>query len=118
MPSNAARGAYYKARTKKWMEQQGYAVAYLECVRWVYRPGGERIPTKVDQFGSDLLAMSRDRLIFIQVKCGSPDRPKTLRKFGEYPFTRSPAILVWLVVWKLRARDPVVFDLTGAVTAG
>ena len=61
MASNAERGARAKSRTKKWLEAQGYQVADLERVYWIFTPKG-RLPTKKDQFASDLLAV-RDPLV-------------------------------------------------------
>ena len=114
MASNVSKGSYYKARTKKWLEGKGYQVAHLEKMHFIFTPKG-RIATKKDQFGSDLLAMNHRELVFVQVKFGSPDEPKTLAKFREFPFPHGGCIKIWLVVWKLRAREPQVIDLTDRV---
>jgi hypothetical protein len=114
MASNAARGARYKGKTKKFLEAQGYAVAHLEMVHWIFTPKG-RIATKRDQFGADLIAINRQLVLFVQVKFGSPDRPKTVAAFRQYPFPDDDLVRIWLVVWKLRDRVPQVLDLTEQV---
>ncbi len=114
MPSNAARGARYKAKTKKWLEASGYAVAHLEVVHWIFTPKG-RMATKRDQFGADLLAMDANGFLFVQVKFGAPDQPKTVARFRVYPWPRSRLVRLWLVVWKLRARAPEILDVTEQV---
>lgn len=108
MRSNAARGAYYKGRTRKWLTTLGWQVADMEIVRWIHRPGGRPIPVKRDQFGSDLLAMSGARLIFVQVKGGEAARggtfPAARRAFAEFKFP--PLVECIVVAWSPRARAP------------
>ena len=115
MRSNVARGAYFKSRTRKWLAQQGYEVADLEIVRWIFRPGG-RFPQKADQFGSDLLAVSGSRVLFVQVKGGEQARggtfPDARREFAKFQFPRWVSLLI--VAWPPRARHPrVVCGRTG-----
>ena len=116
MPSSVAKGNRAKSRTKKWLEAQGYAVAHMEKVHWIQTPRG-RIGVKRDQFGCDLLGMSRENgLVFVQVKLGSPAVPKSVLAFQLYPFPNSALVHVWIVAWKPRARQPLVIDVTGDVT--
>lgn len=114
--SSSAKGNYYKLRTKRWLEAQGYAVGFMERVMWV-RPKvvGERpIPIKVDQFGADLLAMNVSELIFVQAKlagrrdpqAGGTARMSALREFAKYPFP--PFVERWVVQWRPRAREPEI----------
>lgn len=111
MPSNASRGAYYKARTRKWLAGLGYQVVDLEVVRWVHRPGGAGVPVKRDQLGSDLMGVRADHLVFIQVKggaqaAGDGQFPSARREFEKYRFPRWAH--VWIVAWAPRARAPRV----------
>lgn len=106
--SNVARGAYYKARTRRWLEKQGYQVGDLEVVRWVGGPA-KRFPVKRDQFGSDLLAVSGDRLVFCQCKGGKSatgNFPDAKRLFDSFTFP--PGTAKWVVAWTPRAREPRV----------
>lgn len=114
MASNAARGAYFKGRTRKWLIAQGYQVADLEIIRWVFRPGGHRMPVKRDQFGSDLLAMSAGHIVFIQVKggaqaAGAGQFLDAQREFAKHQFPQ--AAHLWIVCWPPRARQPRVIHV-------
>lgn len=108
-PSNAKRGAYYKARTRRWLEKQGYQVFDMEVVRWIQR-GNIRIPVKHDQCGADLGAMSATELVFVQVKSGNVNGnfPSARRKFAEFTFP--PFVRRCVVAWARRARQPRVVD--------
>lgn len=117
MPSNAERGARAKGRTKTWLESFGYQVADLEKVYWVMTPKG-RLPTKRDQFASDLLAVKRHGfdgiagdeygVLFVQVKSGQSARggtfPNARRKFAEYSWPGCTTQVV--IAWPPRARQP------------
>lgn len=108
MTSNAARGAYFKARSKKWLESHGYQVGDLELVRWVYPPDRDPFPTKRDQFGSDLLAVKADAIVFVQVKGGKSAEggtfPAARRAFAVFTFP--PSVQCWVMAWAPRAREP------------
>lgn len=118
MPSNAARGARAKSRTKKWLEAQGYSVVDLEKVYWVMTPKG-RLPIKKDQMGADLLAVfSRDgpplsclppaSHLWVQVKSGQSAAhgtfPAARREFTRYAVPWQDAQVV--MAWPPRARQP------------
>jgi hypothetical protein len=109
--SNAQRGAYYKARTKQWLERLGYQVAAMEIVRWIPRDGEKPIPVKRDQFASDLLAMNATEIIFVQVKSGRGATPggtfpEAREKFEAFTFPLS--VQRWIVAWPRGARTPRV----------
>ena len=110
MPSNARRGAYYKARTKRWLIAQGWEVADMEVLKSVYPPGREPFFVKRDQWGADLIACraASDELALIQTKGGEAARggtfPAARRKFAKFTF---PSFVQrWVVAWAPRAREP------------
>jgi hypothetical protein len=108
MPSAVAKGQQWKLRTKRWLEQQGYAVAFLERVLHVQGKHG-LIPVKRDQMGSDLLAVSRDKVLFCQVKGGASRRGQlaaSRQAFSTYPL--APCCEAWIVLWAPHARDPEI----------
>ena len=110
MISSAKRGAYYKSRTRRWLEQRGWQVADMEVVRWV--GAAERVPVKRDQFGSDLLAMDSQRVVFIQVKGGKTavgNFPAARRAFEAHVFP--PGTRRWVVAWTPRAREPRIVEI-------
>lgn len=122
MSSNAGRGAYFKGRTRKWLLAKHWQVADLEVIRYIYPPthiatGHVRGPiaTKRDQFGADLLAMSKKRIVFIQVKggkqaIGNGQFPAAQRAFAAFVYP--PTVERWIVAWAPRARVPRVLVLT------
>lgn len=112
--SNSAKGQYYKARTKRWLEAEGFTVAHLERVHLLHRGRGVApLPVKKDQLGSDLLAVSRDRVVFVQVKFfGTDDKRNDLHirnalaEFATHPCPRFAE--QWVVVWRRGERAPRV----------
>lgn len=111
MISNAQRGAYYKNRTRRWLIAQGYQVADLEIVKWIFRPGGKPIPVKRDQFASDLLAVSGAHVVFVQVKggaqcMGNGQFGAAQRAFAAFEWPMG--VQRWIVAWAPRAREPRV----------
>lgn len=119
MPSNATRGAYFKARARKWLLAQGYQVAEMEIIRWIFTPRG-RLATKRDQWGSDLIAMNAAGVVFVQVKGGDAARggtfPDARRKFAEV--TWAPGTRQIVLGFPPRAREPRVVDCTQGETHG
>lgn len=108
MPSNAAKGQYYKAKTKRWLEAHGFAVAFMERMMFIHTAHG-RVPVKRDQFGSDLLAMSRQAIVFVQVKggkYGSKQINAGLKAFDAFEFP--PMSQQCVIAWKPRARQPEI----------
>lgn len=118
MASNAQKGAYYKTRTKRWLEVQGYTVVDLEIVRWVQRPGSDRFPVKRDQMGSDLLAVKADTELWIQVKGGKQAAGHgqflpAQREFAKFTFPHWSE--QWVVAWPPRARQPRIIRVEEGV---
>lgn len=122
--SNAAKGTHYKNRTKEWLEKQGYAVARMEHLAWI-RTGSnvcatcerpEMIPTKRDEFGSDLLAIRADgEIVFVQVKLGADQVAAARRLFASFPFP--PCAKRWIAVWTVGAHAPDVVDCSADTVA-
>lgn len=113
--SNVAKGAYYKGRTKKWLESKGWQVGDLEVVRWVGRSASSQgFPVKRDQFGSDLIAVSRLGILFVQVKGGKTatgNFPAARREFEAFTWPTHGNVNRILVAWTPRARAPRVLAM-------
>lgn len=112
--SNAQKGAYYKSRTKKWLEARGWQVADLEVVRMVYAPGRAPFAVKRDQFASDLLALRGDTVAFIQVKggamcAGHGQFPKARAAFSAFTFPST--VKLFIVAWAPRSRAPRIISV-------
>lgn len=110
MRSASSKGTYYKLRTKKWLEAKGYAVAFMERMMWIpaKKPGDRMIPIKRDQFGSDLMAMNLEEIIFVQVKFGASTVAAARHEFAKHVFP--PLAQRWVVIWTARAREPEIVD--------
>lgn len=117
--SNAAKGSYYRGRTRKWLEESGYVVAQLEQLAWIRR-GGEpcatcgqpsMFATKRDQLGADLLAVQDgEPVTFVQVKLGADKAMAARREFAKFPLGNGARR--WIVIWEPRAHEPHVIDCT------
>ncbi len=108
MRSAVAKGQYWKQRTKKWLEAQGYVVGFLERMLHVQGANG-LIPIKRDQFGADLEAKSIEKTLYVQVKGGDTWRSQLAaarQEFVKYPLSASDE--QWIVGWPTRAREPEV----------
>lgn len=116
-PQTAAkRGAYYKARARKYLQSQGFQVADLEVVRWLHPPGRDPIPVKRDQFGSDLLAVSGTDIVFCQIKGGKTWKQgvsKAKREFARFTFP--PTARQWIICWPVRSRQPEIIEIERAL---
>ena len=113
--SNARKGSYYKARSKKWLIDHGWLVWDMEVMHWIYPPGREPFPVKHDQLASDLGAMKGDRIAFIQVKGGEAASggtfPAARRAFAAFQF---PSFVEqWVMAWAPRAREPRIVEVQG-----
>lgn len=116
--NRSAKGQRAKVRTKAWLEKQGYAVAYLERMLPVFKPGARTFFIKQDQFGADLLAVKSDHGSFVQVKAfgKGDDRRRVLtirdaaREFLKYPCP--PSMTQVILVWNFGARLPVVWHIS------
>lgn len=101
------KGNYYKLRTKKWLEEKGYQVAFLERLQMVYTKD-KTIPIKKDQLGSDLLAVNDSEVIFIQVKLNKGHISDGGKEFAKFIFPEFAKR--WIVVWVPRAREPEIVE--------
>lgn len=105
-------GNYYKLRTKKWLEKKQYSVATMEQMYRVFNPTSKAIIyVKRDQFGADLLAMSQEELIFVQVKFNTARGKinEAIKEFAKYPFP--DFVSRWIIVWEKGAREPEVIEI-------
>lgn len=106
MPTAVSRGQYYKQRSKRWLEAQGYTVAFLERLLYVQGKYG-LVPVKRDQMGADLLAVNHERVIFAQVKSGDTWRSQLAAaraEFAKYPL--APGCDQVILGWPPRTRQP------------
>jgi len=109
MKSRKKMGNYYVAKTIKFLEEDGYHVARLETNHMVF-VGGRQIWVKKDIFGSDLMAISCEKLIFVQVKSstdGKFDINKVKKEWSKWEKCWPPFSERWLFLWEPRKR-PII----------
>src|SRR5947207_13289264 len=108
MPSAAARGSYYQAKTKRYLQGRGFVVEPLQLYGWIQTATGWR-PVKRDSFGADLLAVNASALWFVQCKGGATWRSglaAARTAFAKYPL--GPRCSQVILGWPPRAREPAI----------
>lgn len=105
MISKRAKGTYYRNKTKEFYEREGYVVELSENKTSVWI-NGKIIYAPKDFFGSDLVAMGKNEIIFIQSKTHKTDVSKAIKEFKKYPYP--DFVKRHIVRWELRAREPEV----------
>ncbi|MCX7641220.1 MAG: hypothetical protein N2Z20_01120 [Elusimicrobiales bacterium] len=106
------KGNYYKKKTKEFLEKQGFVCEYLEKLQRIYDKG-KIIFVKRDIFASDILAVNKEKIIFVQVKSGSKNTginyKKAIDEFLKYPFPEF--VDRWIIIWKERQKEPQIIDI-------
>ena len=106
------KGNYYKVKTKKWLEKDGYQVEYLEKLQRIFT-GAKLFYVKKDLFASDILAMNEQDIIFVQVKSGKNTTgisiKKAIQEFQKYQFPEF--VKRWIVVWRDKQKEPEVIEV-------
>jgi len=102
------KGNYYRLKTKKWLEKDGYQVAILECRQRIFTPKGIIFIGR-DVWASDLMAANKEDLIFIQVKSNKVDIVKGMAEFKKYLFPSF--VKKWVVYWESRAKEPIITEV-------
>lgn len=109
------KGNYYRLRTKKFLEKEGYLVENLEKSQRLFIKGknppydDKVIFIKKDIFGGDLIAMKKDELIFVQCKSNSVDINKGVNEFKKFPFP--DFVKKWVVYWQPRSKEPNITEI-------
>jgi len=107
MANKIQRGNYYRLKTKKWFEKEGYLVENLEKSQRIFTKKGV-IFIKKDIWGSDLIAKNNKEIIFIQVKSNRTDINKGIK---EIEGTVWPEFIKRvIVIWEPRAREPEIIN--------
>ena len=105
------KGNYYKYKTKKWLEKDGYVCEYLEKNQRLFIKD-RVIFIKRDLFGADGLAMNDEQIIFWQCKLNKKNVALAIKEFNKFPFPSCPCLSRWIVIWKPRIRQPEIIEVT------
>ena len=108
------KGNYYRTRTKKWMEKQGFSVELAEHKSRSFYRDKETGELKTfysthDIWGADLFAMDGDQFIAIQVKSNKGDISKGIKELVRHPYPEF--IDLWVAYWPERAREPEIHEV-------
>lgn len=104
------KGNYYKVKTKKFFEKQGYKVEYLEKLQRIFNPKTKQtFYIKRDLFASDLLMVNTEVIIFANVT-DKGHRSDRMKKLMAEPFPECKYIKRWIIYWELRAKEPTIIE--------
>ena len=106
--TTTAKGNYYKVKTKKYFEDLGFHVEYLEKFQKLFIKG-KVLHIKRDLLASDGLAMKEDQLIFWQSKLGKSNVADAVKEFNKLPFP--PFVDTWIIVWTPRVKEPEIIEV-------
>jgi hypothetical protein len=105
--STRSKGAYAVNKTKKYFEALGYQVVKSEVSKMIWI-GGRSIIGHTDMWGSDLICMNKDEIIFVQVKSNKVHIAPAKHEFDKYVWAKG--VKKYIVRWELRAREPIIID--------
>lgn len=114
MKTKKNRGNYYKLRTRNWFRKKGYDCELSEKLYPIIDKDKITGETKLigyrksDIFGSDMIAMNGEEIIFANSKFGRQNITEGLKEFAKYPFPS--CVKRWVVVWEFRAREPEIIE--------
>lgn len=110
MKRKVQKSDYYRWKTKKWFQEKGYYVEYLEVYRRIVKDGKTLI-IKRDLFGADMMAINGKELIFANSVLGRKNIAKHVKEFEKYPYPSS--VNRWVVVWEKGRREPEIVEIGG-----
>lgn len=106
MPTNSSRGKYYRLKTRKILEVDGYEVEYMEKYQSIYVGNGKVIHKKNDLFGSDILAMNGKDMRFVQVKLGRSHIAEGIKEFHAHKFPPDARCELW--IWAPKEEPDII----------
>jgi len=111
--SKVQKGNYYKRKTKKWLEDKGFTCEYIEQYKRYWNEKQNRAGfVKRDLFGSDVLAMNGEQVIFANSVFGIENIAEHYKRYMELPFPKDTSIVQrWIVVWQPRVREPEIIEV-------
>lgn len=105
------KGNYWKVKTKKYLEADGFLVEYLEKLQRIVTKDGKVIFIKRDLLESDGLACNSERFIL----WNSTTKEHIAEHLKRYAKLELPAFIErWVVVWALRQREPEIVEFNAS----
>ena len=108
------KGRYYLYKTRDYLKDLGYQVEIVEKAQRIVTRDDHGKPhvlfCKKDLWGGDLVARSKDELLWVQVKSNKTDISRRLKQLSEdddWP----PFVSRWVVIWEPRAKEPEIIEV-------
>lgn len=108
MKNSRQKGNYYANKTKALFEKMGYQVVKAEITKIAWINGRPAIPIHTDIWYSDLIAMNRDEIIFIQVKLGDKNISAAKKAFDSMTWAKN--VKRYVVQWKPKIKKPIIWS--------
>ncbi len=99
------KGNYYKYKTKKFLENLGFVVEYLETYI-TYRKNNKIIYKHKDILQSDLIAYNAELCLLVQVKLGKKNLASARHNFKK--IILPPSILKCIFMWQKKCDYPYI----------
>lgn len=103
------KGNYYRLKTKKWLEKEGFQVETLEKTMRIFADDKRVIFIKKDLWGADLIASNGSELIIVQNKTNRTDVSKGIRELKAAPWPGF--VKKWVVIWPPKAKEPRIVEV-------
>lgn len=113
--STVSKGTYYKNKTRKWFQDNGYFVALTEY-KAAIPIKGKTIWVTRDLMGSDGIAMKKEtnEFIFWNSKgVSTADSRNTHKSKGKKDFSIFPfpdCVKRQVIIWEMRAKQPIIVN--------
>ena len=114
--SKISKGNYYRLKTKKWLEKDGWTVENLEKTQRIFTKDKGVLFIKSDLWGADLIAVNGIDIIFVQCKTHKSDISKGIKELSRVPWPAS--VKRWVVRWDAGAREPTITVVNEIIPAG
>lgn len=101
MVNNVQKGNRYKYKTKKYLVDRGYTVEYSE----MYLNKGKFLMKK-DLFFSDLIAVRKDRVLFVQSKVNKKNIADARNNYNTLDLPAN--VYKVIITWIPRQKKPII----------
>lgn len=110
--STAAKGNYYKKKTKDYFIARGYQCEYIEQYISYFNPvTRQRGYIKRDNFASDGLAVNGKELIFWNSVLNRKNISEHIKRYLGFTWPESSIIRRMVIVWEPRKAEPELIEV-------
>ena len=107
-----SKGDYYRRKTKKMFDEDGYHTEYMEVKIRVWDDSKKALVyRKTDILECDGVSMNGEEIIFWNSVLGRAGISSHYKRFKKLPFPKSSKIKVYIIVWTKGAREPEIVEV-------